>query len=322
METAIQVKNLSVDYILNKEESVRALRDIDMEIKRGETVAIVGESGCGKSTLASALMRLLPENTAVKGEVKILGENIMEKSPAELRKIRGVSAGIIFQEPAASLNPVFTVKQQIEETIKAHYKGINKKELAAEGIKLLKETGIGEPERVYNAYPHRLSGGQQQRVMLSIALSCDPDILIADEPTTALDVTVQARIIERLKKLKQERGLTLALITHDLHLAHELAERVIVMYAGEIAEDGIIKSAKDAAHPYTEALFEIIPDIKGKKRDFKVIPGAVPDLREIRDECAFAGRCRYEKEQCRKARPAITEGRGRRVRCYYPGKKL
>ncbi len=322
MDAAVQVKNLSVNYILSKYESVHALRDIGLKIEGGETVAIVGESGCGKSTLASALMRLLPENTAVKGEVKILGEDIMEKSPAELRKIRGMNAGIIFQEPSASLNPVFTVKQQIEETIKAHYKGIEKKELAAEGIKLLKETGIEGPERVYNAYPHQLSGGQQQRVMLAIALSCDPDILIADEPTTALDVTVQARIIERLKKLKQERGLTLLLITHDLHLALELSERIVVMYAGEIVEDGIIKSPKDAAHPYTEALFKIIPDIKGKKRDFRVIRGGVPGLREVKDECAFAGRCKYEKEQCRKARPSIIEGRGRRVRCYYSGKKL
>jgi peptide/nickel transport system ATP-binding protein len=190
-------------------------------------------------------------------------------------------------------------------------------ELKKRGHKLLEETGIKDILRVYNSYPHQLSGGQQQRVMIAIALSCNPGILIADEPTTALDVTVQAQIVGLLKKLKKDRGLTLVLVTHDLHIALELADRIVVMYAGEIAEDGGIRDEKAARHPYTRALFEIIPDLRNKKKDFIVIPGDLPDMRFFEDGCYFADRCKKVREKCRHNHPDM-EGRGHGFRCYYP----
>jgi peptide/nickel transport system ATP-binding protein len=211
-----------------------------------------------------------------------------------------------------------TIREQIEETILAHLAKTNRGELQQRGHKLLEETGIKDVERIYNSYPHQLSGGQQQRVMIAIALSCSPGILIADEPTTALDVTVQAQIVGLLKKLKKDRGLTLVLITHDLHLALELADRIVVMYAGEIVEDGKIRDEKDARHPYTRALFEIIPDLKNKKKDFIVIPGDLPDMRVFEDRCYFADRCGRVKEKCRHKHPDMEGMAGHGFRCYYP----
>jgi len=318
MKPVVEVKNLNVDYRVGKNERVYALRDVSLSISRGESVAIVGESGCGKSTFANSLLKLLPANIDTSGAVIIKGRDVFKLSNKELRNIRGIEAGIIFQEPAASLNPVFTVKEQIEEAIKAHYADMSAAELEETGLGLLNEAGIKGSERVYNSYPHQLSGGQQQRVMIAIALSCDPDILIADEPTTALDVTVQAQIIKLLEKLKKKRKLSLILITHDLHLALELADRVVVMYAGEIVEDAPIRKEKDARHPYTAALFEIIPDLKDKKKRFEVIEGEVPDVRVKKDECYFAGRCRYVRKKCRQAHPEMTEKRSHKFRCYFP----
>ncbi|HDT14868.1 MAG TPA: ABC transporter ATP-binding protein [Firmicutes bacterium] len=317
-EYSVETEKLSVAYKAGQGERVYALKDVDLEIKKGESAAIVGESGCGKSTLANAFLNLLPRNTEIAGEARINGRTVTGKSNKQLREIRGLEAGIIFQDPGASLNPVFTVKQQIIEAMEAHFPEMKKKEKEEKGLKLLRETGITDPERVYNSYPHRLSGGQQQRVMIASALSCDPGILIADEPTTALDVTVQAMIIRLLKDLKKKRKLTLLLITHDLHLALELSGRLVVMYGGEIVEDGSIKEAKDAYHPYTRALFEIIPDLKSKKRNFKIIEGSVPDVRAVKDECGFADRCLYAKARCRKKRPEANKKKGHIYRCYYP----
>jgi oligopeptide/dipeptide ABC transporter ATP-binding protein len=314
MKSAINIKELTVNYRVNDTEKVHALRDINIDIKQGESLAIVGESGCGKSTLANVMLNLLPVNAEEKGAVSIGGSQVLNKSNKELEKIRGRVAGIIFQDPGASLNPVMTVREQIEETILAHEPGAAKEELVKRGHELLDETGIKDVDRVYGSYPHQLSGGQQQRVMIAIALSCSPGILIADEPTTALDVTVQAQIVRLLLKLKKERGLTLVLVTHDLHLALELCGRTVVMYAGEIVEDGHIKGEKDARHPYTRALFEIIPDLKSGKKDFKVIEGAVPDLRTAEDKCYFYGRCERAREKCAKKHPEMAGG----VRCYYP----
>jgi oligopeptide/dipeptide ABC transporter ATP-binding protein len=314
MKKAFEIKGLSVNYRISDAERVHALRNVSLSAGQGECVAIVGESGCGKSTLAAAMLNLMPVNAESKGSVLINGIEVLGKTNRELEKIRGVKAGIIFQEPASSLNPVMTVREQIEETILTHKPATKKADLRNRGHKLLEETGINDIERIYNAYPHQLSGGQQQRVMTAIALSCDPGILIADEPTTALDVTVQAQIVKLLKKLKEARGLTLVLITHDLHLALELADRIVVMYAGELAEDGKISGEKDARHPYTRALFEIIPDLKDRKKDFNVIPGELPDMRVFEDRCYFAERCGRAKDKCRHKHPDFEKG----VRCYYP----
>ena len=318
MKSAIEIRGLSVNYRISDTERVHALRDISLSISQGESVAIVGESGCGKSTLAGSMLNLMTENALPDGSIRINEEDVLGRGNRELEKIRGVAAGIIFQDPGASLNPVTTIKEQIEETILAHFPKTGREELQKQGHKLLEETGIKDIERVYNSYPHQLSGGQQQRVMIAIALSCAPGILIADEPTTALDVTVQAQIVALLKKLKKDRGLTLVLITHDLHLALELAERIIVMYAGEIAEDGKMRGEKDAKHPYTRALFEIIPDLTDKKKDFSVIPGELPDLRVIVDGCYFADRCGRAQEKCRHKHPDMENREGHGFRCYYP----
>ncbi|MCX7699123.1 MAG: ABC transporter ATP-binding protein, partial [Candidatus Goldbacteria bacterium] len=209
----IEIKNLYVSYKISKNEYVHTLKDINIKVKKGECVAIVGESGCGKSTLANSLLKLLPGNAEIKGSIQINGINILDKFNDELSEIRGKVVGIIFQEPAAYLNPVFTVKEQIEETILAHNKNLDRRQIENIGLSLLKETGVEDIKRVYNSYPHQLSGGQQQRIMIAIALSCNPSVLIADEPTTALDVTVQLQIINLLRKLKKTRNLTLLLIT-------------------------------------------------------------------------------------------------------------
>lgn len=309
----IEINNLNVNYKISKNDYIYALKGINLSIKKGESVAIVGESGCGKSTLANAILNLLPANSQIKGSIKINGEEILNKTNKDLLKIRGKLAGIIFQEPYASLNPVFTVKEQIEETIKAHI-DINKTDIERIGHNLLKETGISDIKRIYNSYPHQLSGGQQQRVMIAIALSCNPSILIADEPTTALDVTVQMQIINLLKKLKKIRNLTLLLITHDLHLAKFLADRIIVMYAGEIVEDGKIKDINDSRHPYTYQLFKVIPDINRKKGDFVLIKGEIPDLRILQNRCYFYNRCFKAKKKCNVKHPEFI----RNIRCFYP----
>ncbi|MCE5300092.1 MAG: ABC transporter ATP-binding protein [Spirochaetia bacterium] len=310
---AIKVKDLNVTYRLDRGERLYAIRGIDLSVEQGESVAIAGESGCGKTTLAHALLNLLARNSEPSGSVVIDGEEVLGRSNRELEKVRGVKAGMIFQDPGASLNPLFTVKEQVEETLKVHLRIMNKDELEDKGLKLLEEAGIADNRRVYGSYPHQLSGGLQQRVMTAIALSCGPKILIADEPTTALDVTVQAQIVSMLIRLKRERGLTLVLITHDLHLACMLCKRIIVMYAGQIVEDGEVNSAEDARHPYTRALFEIIPDISFKK-EFKVIPGSVPDLKKVENKCSYCDRCPNAAQKCREEAPGLTDG----VRCWYP----
>lgn len=321
MNDIIEIQKLKVNYLIKNNEKVYALKDINLQIKKGETVAIVGESGCGKTTLANSLIKLFPLNTEYSGSIKIEGEEILNKNEKQLQKIRGKKIGMIFQEPGASLNPVFSIKEQIEETIKAHKEIKDKKILKELSINLLKEVGLKDAERIYNSYPHQLSGGEQQRVMIAIALSCSPNILVADEPTTALDVTVQAQIIKLLKNLKEKRKLTTILITHDLYLAMELAGRIIVMYAGEIVEDNFIKSKKNAKHPYTRALFEIIPDIKSNKKIFKVIPGDTEDMREIKNQCHFASRCRYAKTICFEKHPDLRKVKNYFIRCYFPVKR-
>jgi oligopeptide/dipeptide ABC transporter ATP-binding protein len=313
MDNAISLKGLTVSYRVENGQ-VHVLRGVDLAIARGEAVAIVGESGCGKTTLALSIIQLLASNAEIQGNVSINNREVAGKSNKELVNIRGVEAGMIFQDPQASLNPLFMISEQIEETIAFHKKIKDKKILKTMALSLLQDAGIDDIERVYSSYPHQLSGGQQQRVMIAIALSCSPSVLIADEPTTALDVTVQAQIVELLKKLKKEKAITLLLITHDLHLAVELCARVVVMYAGEIAEDSAIKDENSAKHPYTRALFEIIPDIREKKRQFRVIPGSVPDLRTIESKCSYYGRCERGQDKCSKEHPELKSG----VRCFYP----
>ncbi len=318
MGNIIEINDLCVNYRTQNQEKIYALRNLKLIIKKGETVAIVGESGCGKSTLAISLINLLPENAEVSGSIKIDGKEILDKNNKELQNVRGEKIGMIFQEPGASLNPIFSIKEQIEETIKFHKKISDKKILKDMSINLLREVGIKDAERIYESFPHQLSGGLQQRVMIAIALSLSPEILIADEPTTSLDVTVQAQIIELLNKLKKQRNLTTILITHDLHLALELSKRIIVIYAGEVVEDGYIKSEKDAEHPYTKALFEIIPDVIKKRKKFKIIKGELPDMKKIYERCNFSDRCNFVHEKCREISLELVRADKNYVRCLFP----
>jgi peptide/nickel transport system ATP-binding protein len=318
MNAIISIKNLSVNYTLGHGEKLHALRMVDLAVSPGESVAIVGESGCGKSTLAYSLVKLGAKNSGTSGAIAVNGLSVLDASAEELQSLRGAIAAMIFQDPAASLNPLFSVREQIFEGILAHIKTApDRASMEASASAMLEDSGLDEPERILNSYPHQLSGGEQQRVMIAIALSCAPKILIADEPTTALDVTVQAQIMELLAKLKKEHGLTLLLITHDLNLAVTLCQRVVVMYAGEIVEDGAIGSIAEAAHPYTHALFGIIPDINSVSREFNVIKGSVPDLMKEASGCAFEPRCPRAREKCKNTHPDMIDG----VRCFYPYEK-
>jgi oligopeptide/dipeptide ABC transporter ATP-binding protein len=311
----ISVKGLSVDYITGPWEKLHALRSVNLEIAVGESTAIVGESGCGKTTLAYSLLKLGPKNSVLSGDIVIDGVSIGSAKGEQLRGIRGKTAAMIFQDPGESLNPVFTVFEQIKEAVYAHTNPIPEAgamRLLAQG--LLKNAGLDDTGRILNSYPHQLSGGQQQRVMIAIALSCAPKILVADEPTTALDVTVQAQIIKLLVSLKKEHNLTLVLITHDLNVAVMLCKRVVVMYAGEIVEDGMISGIARAAHPYTHALFDIIPDMHSGNREFRAIPGSVPDLRYPPAGCSFEPRCPRAREKCKRTHPEMGGG----VRCFFP----
>lgn len=316
----LEIKNLSVEYKTGG-ASIKALRNVNLTIASGEAVAVAGESGCGKSTLANSLLMLAGPSARVKGSIILDGSEVSAMGGEALARVRGKKAGMIFQDPCASLNPLFTVKEQIIETIEAHEPVIDKSAAEMRASMLLLETGLEDVTRIEQSYPHQLSGGQQQRVMAAIALSCNPSLLIADEPTTALDVTVQAQIIKMLARLREERQLTLVLITHDLHLALEVATRLVVMYAGEVVEDFSCEDGAKPMHPYTEALFSVIPGRvigRASGSGFNLIPGEPPDMTEDINGCSFFGRCAYSKEKCGNSRPEIIYDKGRGVRCFYP----
>ncbi len=318
----ILIKNLSIEYKTGG-AGVKALRCVNLAVNSGEAVAIAGESGCGKSTLANSLLMIAGPSARVTGSVILDGSEVTAMDSGALAQVRGKKAGMIFQDPCASLNPLFTVKEQIIETIEAHEPGLDKGAMEVRTSMLLLETGLEDVKRIEQSYPHQLSGGQQQRVMAAIALSCNPRVLIADEPTTALDVTVQAQIMKMLARLREERNLTLILITHDLHLALEAASRLIVMYAGEVVEDFNCKEGTAPMHPYTEALFSVIPG-RGRPEGarFNLIPGELPDMTQEINSCSFYGRCAYSKEKCGSSRPDLIYEKGRGVRCFYPLKIL
>lgn len=318
MASIIEIKNLSVSYKSKNHAPVKALRNVNISVPAGGTAAVVGESGCGKSTLAYSLLMLFGKNASVTGSVTVDDSKVTEMSSAALQRMRGGKAGMIFQDPCASLNPLFTVVQQVTEAIFAHEPDTDLEQAQKRCAALLEETGLNETPRIMSSYPHQLSGGQQQRVMAAIALSCGPKVLIADEPTTALDVTVQAQIITMLKRLKKERNLALLLITHDLDLASEVSDRVIVMYAGEVVEDACPGQSRAAAHPYTEALFAAIPGKPAKEKKFAVIKGELPDMTADYSGCAFSPRCPYSKKRCGIEHPEMKYNGGRGVRCFYP----
>jgi oligopeptide/dipeptide ABC transporter ATP-binding protein len=301
----------------------KAVDGISLSVRRGETLGIVGESGCGKSVTALSILKLIPDppGKIVGGEILFEGRDILKLSDAELRKLRGNEISMVFQEPMTSLNPVFTIGSQISEVLTLHQR-LSKRDAIQKSIEMLKTVGIPEPERRINEYPHQLSGGMRQRVMIAIALACRPKILIADEPTTALDVTIQAQILELLLNLKKEFGSAVILITHDLGVIAETAERVVIVYAGRVVEEAETAELFHAPkHPYTQELLKSIPDIKssGKKenRYLHEIKGIVPSIFHLPAGCKFHPRCPYVMDICREKEPDLFQnGENHTARCW------
>jgi oligopeptide/dipeptide ABC transporter ATP-binding protein len=299
----LEVSNL-VTQFSSPNGNLKAIKNISFSINQGETVCVVGESGCGKSITALSIMGLLPNNgKIVDGSINFKEHDISKLTNNEMQKIRGNKIAMIFQEPMTSLNPVFTIGFQIRESLMNHL-NITKKEAHQRGIELLKKVNIPSPEVRMKQYPHELSGGMRQRVMIAMALSCNPSLLIADEPTTALDVTIQAEILELIIEIKQQFGMGILMITHDMGVVGRIADRVIVMYAGEIIEEGDVYSIfSNPQHPYTKGLLASVPDVDKPHFDPEPIPGSLPSLDENVSGCLFHPRCKYVTEKCRKDRP-------------------
>jgi peptide/nickel transport system ATP-binding protein/oligopeptide transport system ATP-binding protein len=313
----LDVQGLRTSFFTNEGE-VRAVDGVDFQVFRGKTLGIVGESGCGKSVTSLSIMRLVaaPAGKIVGGKILYQGRDLVQISAEEMRKIRGNQISMVFQEPMTSLNPVFTVGNQIGEAIALH-QDLSRSAVRDRTIEMLKLVGIPSPERRVDDYPHQLSGGMRQRVMIAMALSCDPQLLIADEPTTALDVTIQAQILELLRELQQKVGLGLILITHDLGVVAEMADDVMVMYAGKAVEYAKVSELfREPRMPYTKGLLNSIPSL-GKQR-LEAIPGIVPSLLHLPKGCAFQERCAYVFDRCRQEAPQlrVAAPSGRLVRCH------
>ena len=322
MEPIIQVKNLKTFF--NTDEGVaHAVDDVSFSVYPGETLGIVGESGCGKSVTSLSMMKLIPQPPGffAGGQILYRGRNVLDIPEDDMREIRGNKISMIFQEPMTSLNPVFTVGHQIEEAIIIH-QGIKKKDAREKALEMLRLVSIPSPEQRIDEYPHQLSGGMRQRIMIAMALSCNPEVLIADEPTTALDVTIQAQILELIKKLQSELGLAVIMITHDLGVVAEVCDRVIVMYAGQIIEQGNVKEIfKNPQHPYTKGLLASIPQMGEDSSEGKLynIKGMVPSATHFPEGCHFNPRCDKVVDKCKIETPTLElkdEKKQHYVRCW------
>lgn len=312
----LEVKNLKTQFKLKK-GIVNAVDDISFSIDKGEILAIVGESGSGKSVTSLSIMGLVQKpGEVVGGEILFKGEDLRKKTHKEMQSIRGNEISMIFQEPMTSLNPVYKIKNQLIESIMTHM-DLSKKEALNRAIKMLDLVGIPSPEKRINNYPHQMSGGMRQRVMIAMALSCHPELLIADEPTTALDVTIQAQILDLLYSLREKLNMAVLLITHDLGVVAEAADRVIVMYCGKIVEEAKVEDIfKNPKHPYTIGLLESIPKIDEDRERLYMIKGMVPNPLNMPSGCAFSDRCENCMDKCRKSVPALTKINGSAVRCF------
>jgi oligopeptide/dipeptide ABC transporter ATP-binding protein len=313
----LEISNLQLEF-RSGEKTVRAVDGVSFSINAGETLGLVGESGSGKSTTAMSIARLLPSPPAhyPGGEIRLNGRDVLRASANELRELRGGVVSYIFQEPGSSLNPVFRVGRQIKESLRLHRPHAA---TDAEVVRLLKLVGIPAPESRLKNYPHEMSGGMQQRVMIAMALASEPKLLIADEPTTALDVTIQAQILDLLRSLQQRLGMSMLLITHNLGIVGQMAGRVAVMYAGQIVEMGPgAEMLKHPLHPYTRALIASVPKLGGGTERLTAIPGSVPDLGAMPAGCRFAPRCAQARPECAQKPPTLTEVQpGRWVRCPF-----
>jgi peptide/nickel transport system ATP-binding protein len=308
---------------------VRAVEGVSFNIDVGETVAVVGESGCGKSVTAMSILRLIPQPPGrIAGAIRFAGRNLLDLPESEMRKLRGNEIGMIFQEPMTSLNPVLTVGRQIGETLRLH-QGLSQRDADRRAVEMLDLVGIPEARRRVREYPHQLSGGMRQRVMIAISLACNPRLLIADEPTTALDVTIQAQILDLMRDLKDRLGSAIMLITHDLGVVAEMAERVVVMYAGrKVEEAGVRDIFANPQHPYTRGLLGAVPKLgssleEGARGTLAEIPGLVPSLRKPIIGCAFAGRCPKATDHCHEVAPAVeAKAPDHLVACHYAERRL
>ncbi|KRQ87318.1 Oligopeptide transport ATP-binding protein OppD [Caloramator mitchellensis] len=319
MGKMLEVRNLKT-YFYTEDGVVPAVDGVDFYIKHGETLGLVGESGCGKSVTSLSILRLVPPVQAKileESEIIFEGTNLLELPIKDMRKLRGNKISMIFQEPMTSLNPVFKIGYQISEVLMLHQK-MDKHTAWEKSIELLRKVNIPSPEKVVNEYPHTLSGGMRQRVMIAMALACNPKLLIADEPTTALDVTVQAQILELMNELKKEFNAAVMLITHNLGVVAETCDRIVVMYAGKIVEEGTVHDIfENPLHPYTKGLLNSIPSVEGKKGKLESIPGVVPNPLNMPKGCRFSPRCKYAKEICYKNEPNIKRfSEDRAVRCF------
>ena len=318
MSKLLEVKNLRT-YFYTDDGIAKAVDDVSFDLNMGETLGIVGESGCGKSVTALSIMRLIPDppGKIAGGEILFKGQDIVTMSEKDMRSIRGNDIGMIFQEPMTSLNPVFTCGDQIEEVIILHQK-LSKAEAKEKAIEMLNLVGIPAPEQRYSEYPHQLSGGMRQRVMIAIALACNPEILIADEPTTALDVTVQAQILELINKLQKELGMGVIIITHDLGVIAEVSNYVCVMYASKVVEYGTVREIfHNPKHPYTIGLLNSIPKAKNRKEKLTTIEGNVPAPTNFPEGCHFCTRCKFAIEKCWNEQPPLeTVGEKHTAACW------
>lgn len=314
----VEFKNLSVSFKID-EGVVKAVNDVSFEVRSGEVLGIVGESGCGKSVTSMSLMRLLPVPPAVyeSGSINLNGIDILSISEEEMRKKRGKEVAIIFQEPMTSLNPVMKIGDQISEVILIHEK-VSKNEAKNKAIQMIKLVGIPRAEIIFNSYPHELSGGMRQRIMIAIALACNPKVLIADEPTTALDVTIQAQILDLIKSMKSKFNMSIMMITHDLGVIAEMADYVIVMYAGKIVEKARVTDIfKNPKHPYTIGLMKSKPTFEDNNERLYSIPGQVPNPMDLPNYCYFYERCYKRKDSCKNGIPdLISVGNSHYVSCY------
>ena len=317
MEPLLKVQGLKTHFFTD-DGVYKSLNGVDFEVAEGETLGIVGESGSGKTVTALSILRLIQyPGKIIEGKIEFQGQDILKLSESEMRKIRGNEIAMIFQEPMTSLNPLYTIGNQIEEVLKLH-SNLKRRELRNRTIELLKLVKIPRAKEIVDEYPHQLSGGMRQRVMIAMALACTPKLLIADEPTTALDVTVQAQILDLICDIKKKQNSAMLLITHDMGVVAEMCDRVIVMYAGRIVEEAdVVTLFKNTGHFYTQGLLNSIPTLNTEKEWLDCIPGNVPIPLAMPKGCKFAPRCAYATERCMEEEPELTEiSRGHKIRCH------
>ncbi|MGG4461395.1 ABC transporter ATP-binding protein [Brevibacillus porteri] len=316
MAAMLTIDDLRTSFI-QAGKKLTVIEGVSLSVEPGETVGVVGESGCGKSVTSMSIMQLLGRNVEMTGSIRFQDKELLSLTDKQMQTIRGNQIAMIFQEPMTSLNPLHSIGKQISEPLRRHL-GLSKQEAKRRTIELLKEVGIPRADEIISDYPHQLSGGMRQRVMIAMAMSCAPKLLIADEPTTALDVTIQAQILELMKKVRQEQGTSILLITHDLGVVAEMCHRVIVMYAGQIVEEADVKQLFDEPkHPYTRGLLKSMPSVSVNQERLDAIPGSVPLLSEMPAGCRFAPRCSQVMDICREINPELTPvADNQKCRCW------